>query len=749
MHPLFLIRILLLAALCYWCVPHLHGQGFQRIYDVPVVVDGTPLRNPWAGGLNSCQVSHFDANFDGKKDLFIFDKTNSRISVYLNEDDTPGVISYKYTAEYNHVFPTGIRNWAFMRDMNCDGKEDLLVNIGGSFCIYYNTSDGALSFSPTPTPPVQALYEVEGGNSFTASIYSVAPDISAFEDIDNDGDIDVITWTENASSLYLFINMAVENGDCSTPQFVCRGLCYGMIKEAPDSFELFTGYECDIDVPNPRSLEEGADRDRHVGGTIMLIDLDQNGIKDLILGDVGNNDLFALPLTTSSTGRDSAMHVIPDFPADFGNTIPVHLDVFPAGFYLDINNDGVKDLVVSSNAFSDAEDRFSMWLYLNNGQDDLPSFELVQFDFLQNEQIDIGTGAYPVIADINQDGKPDLLVANYRYYDGLNGYTNRIHYYQNIGTVSQPAFELADDDWLSVSNYQWRGVYPAFGDLDGDGDLDLILGDQDGTLHFFRNNGTGSEFLFELEETALKDHLNVVIDIGQFSIPQLVDLNDDGKLDLVIGEYNGNINYYENIGTPLEPLFIHRADTLGNVVATSILGIQGKSVPHFFKNASGQWELLIGTDTGQINHYRNISSNLTGTFELVTLNYAGILDGERSAPFLADIDGDGLRELLVGNFGGGLGYYKGVIASVAEVSPSSRMRIYPNPAHHHVTIDFEHWIHENAELHVYDTTGRIVLQAALTSLPHTFSVNQLQPGVYIITVRAAQYHATERIIIQR
>jgi hypothetical protein len=749
MHRNTSIRALLLWTFSMCFVFITHGQGLQRVYDVPMTVNGQTLHNAWAGGLNSCQVSQFDANLDGKKDLFIFDKTNSRISVYLNEDDTPGVISYKYTAAYNHAFPTGLRNWAFMRDMNCDGKEDLLVNSGGGFRIYYSTSGNAsLSFSPTPTLPIKALYEVEGGGSFQGNIYSVAPDISAFEDIDDDGDIDVITWTENANSLYLFINMAVENGDCSVPDFVCRGFCYGMVNEAPDSFELFTGedFSCAIDVPNPRSSDENDDRNRHVGGTILVIDLDQNGIKDLILGDVGNNDLFALPLTDSSTGRDSAMYVVPNFPADYGNTIPVHLDIFPAGYYLDINNDGVKDLVVSSNAFSDAEDRHSMWLYLNNGQNDLPEFEFIQDDFLQSEQLDLGTGAYPVIADIDQDGKPDLFVSNYRYYDGLNAYTNRIHYYRNTGTSSQPAFELVDDNWLNMAEHNWRGVYPAFGDLDGDGDMDLILGDLDGSLHYFRNEGNGS---FELIETQLKDHLNAVIDVGQFSTPQLVDLNDDGKLDLAIGEYNGNINYYENNGTTQNPSFIHRADTLGNIVATSILGIQGKSVPHFFKNASGQWELLIGSETGQINHYRNVSGNLNGTFELVTLTYMNIIDGERSAPFVADIDGDGLKEMLVGNFGGGLGYYKGVVVSANELTHPMRIMIYPNPTRDQLTIQIDELQHEKAQLMIVDAIGRIVHQELMTQQPHVLQLSHLQAGVYFINVRSEFYNATERIIIQR
>ncbi len=728
----------------------LSAQQFERIYDIPVNINNETLYNAWAGGLNSCQFSHLDANMDGKKDLFIFDKTNSRISIYLNMDDTPGSINYKYTADYNHLFPTGIRNWAFMRDMNCDGKEDLLINSGGGFKIHWNTSTSSLSFNSTPTNSIQALYQTQSG-SFTANIYSVAQDISAFEDIDNDGDIDAITWTENANSLYLFINMAVENGDCSTYQFVCRGMCYGMLNEAPDSFDIYTGISssCFQDVINPRSLEEERESNRHVGGTIMVVDLDQNGIKDLVLGDVGNSDLVAVPLTESTIGRDSAMHVIYDFPATYSNTIPVDLKLYPAGYYLDINNDGVKDMVVSSNSYSDSEDRFGIWLYTNNGYDDLPDFEFVQNDFLQEQQIDLGSGAFPVVVDIDNDGKKDLLISNIKYYDGINSLTCRIAYYKNIGTANSPAFEPENDNWLDIPSHNWRGAYPAFGDLDGDGDIDLLLGDQDGTIHFFRNTAAqGQPHEFVLIENSLKNNNGAVIDVGQFSVPQIVDLNNDGLNDLIVGEYNGNINYYENIGTSADFSFQHKKDTLGTVLATNILGIQGKSVPHFFKNNQNQWELIMGTETGQINHYNNIDNNLEGSFNLLTNTFEGIRDGERSSVFLADITGDGLRELFVGNLGGGIGIYRGLVVDIDENKTQQSFNIYPNPASDILTIYSTDLEHETGVITIYDAMGRVVTFEEMRGSTKQMNTHQLPTGLYILNLKSKKINATQRFIVQ-
>lgn len=746
------LKILLLLSILSTSALKLKAQLFEQWQDIEVIENDSALQNPWAGGINSCQISHLDVNFDGKPDLFLFDKSSSRISIYLNLSNTPGEINYQYTTAYNHLFPTGLRNWVLIRDLNCDGKGDIITNSGGGFVIYWNnSSDNSLLFSATPTPKVKALYEFDNGSSYTANIYSVAPDISAFEDIDGDGDIDIITWTESALSLYLYINMAVESGNCSEPHFVCKGMCYGMMGEASDSFEIYTGvnFNCFQDVSNPRSLNEAAATSLHVGGTIMLVDLDQNGIKDLILGDVGANNLVAIPLTKSSNNRDSAMFVIQNFPENF----PVNLPDFPAGYYLDIDNDGVSDMVIANNSYSGAEDRYSLWLYLNRGENDLPEFEFIQTDFLQEDQIDLGSGAFPVVFDVDNDGKKDLLISNLSYYDGLNNLTSKIHYYRNIGTITSPAFELVDDNWMDIPGKGWRGVYPSFGDLNGDEISDMIIGEQNGTLHYFQNTATaGQSATFQLVQSPLKDSNNLPIDIGQFAVPQIVDLTGDGKNDLVVGEYNGNINFYENIGSNTEFIFNHFADTLGGVVASSILGIQGKSVPHFFKNNQDEWELLIGSETGQINHYHHISGNLNGVFTLVNSSFENIYEGERAAPFLADINGDGLNELFVGNNSGGISIYKGLVVAVEEFSETKlSFSIYPNPANNfiEIKIDNTYFSTQETTATIYDTFGRIVKQQPIGHGNFHINIAHLSDGLYIINLNNNHLSSISRFIIHR
>lgn len=715
------------------------AQAYERLYEIEVTRNNATLPNAWAGGLNSCQVSSLDVNLDGKKDLFIFDRIGSRISIFINQDDTPGAISYKYTREYNHLFPSNLRNWVLLRDMNCDGKEDICANTGSGFRIYWNLSVSELEFSATPTPSITAFYDW-GPTSNTSGIYSISPDIPAMEDYDNDGDIDVWSWNEFSTGLFFYKNMAVENGDCSTPAYECRNRCYGMFGESSESSELFLGenFECDFNVEDPRSDGSSSNAMRHTGGTTLVLDLDQNGLKDLVLGDVTGNNLFAVLLTESAGGQDSAFIAHFDFPATFSNTLPAEMTTFLGSFYLDVNNDGVKDLLISPNSFTDAEDRSSLMLYINEGENDLPQFVKIQDDFLQEGMIDLGNSSYPVIFDVDQDGRKDLLISNRKYFELANNFTSIIEYYRNTGTAELPAFELADENWLNIPGFNWLSVYPAFGDVNGDGAPDLVIGDQEGELHYFENaSAEGSPVVYSTAPVTLLDSADEVIDVGQNSTPQLFDVDDDGLLDLLIGELNGCVNYYRNEGSVEEYNFVFVEDSIGDAAATSLLGIQGRSVPHMIRNSAGLMELFVGTETGQINHYNSIESNLTGQFNLITDDFENINEGEKSSVFFGDITGDGLQDFFVGNIGGGVGFYKHLPVGLEELLTSQELKIYPNPASVYLTVNSGRWLFSNATLSVFDMNGRLMLSQNVTGRAVTVDISNFPQGVYVIRVGSA------------
>lgn len=99
--------------------------------------------------------------------------------------------------------------------------------------------------------------------------------------------------------------------------------------------------------------------------------------------------------------------------------------------------------------------------------------------------IELGEGAYPVLFDADADGKKDLIVGNLGYYT-VNTNKSKLAYYRNIGTNTSPSFSLITRDYQFLSSYNIFSMAPTFGDLDGDGDKDLIVGATNGKVHFLK-----------------------------------------------------------------------------------------------------------------------------------------------------------------------------------------------------------------------------------------------------------------------
>jgi len=741
------ITILFVVGFAHLC---LQAQDYSRLSNIPVTQNGMLMSDPWAGGLNSCQLSTFDANLDGIKDLFVFDRNGGKFSVFINASSVEGSYDYRYTQEYNDVFPANLRNWVLLRDMNCDGKEDICANSGSGFKIYLNTSTTELSFDSTVNPNIMAYYEWDGAQPLTSGIFCISPDVPAIDDYDNDGDMDMWSWNEFSSALYFYKNMAMENGNCNTPDFVCRNRCYGMFGESTESFTLITGadFNCDFNVVNPRGEDESSGPLRHTGGTTAMYDLDNNGLKDLIIGDVSANSLVALLLVESSTGQDSVSTVYYDFPASFGNGFPAEMITFLGCYFIDVNNDQVLDMVASPNADNDAADARSLLYYVNEGANSAPSFHRIQDNLLQSGMIDLGAGAYPTVGDVDGDGLRDLIVSNRKRFSLDETYSSRLHFYRNIGTAPNPAFNLADTNLLNIPALQWMSISPALGDLDGDGDADLLVGDLDGNLHRFNNTSQGGSLSFELLPGTLNDSNGQTIDVGQNATPQIFDVDADGKNDLLVGCLNGSLYYYRNIGTTQSPLFEWQTDSLGQVVALSLLGIQGKSVPCMFRDGIGSTQLLVGTESGPIMQYGAIDGNLQGAFELISEDYEHIREGSRTSPAAADLNGDGLNDLVIGNTGGGLALWVHVPLQIGELNYATDVSVFPNPASDIVFIVLPEQVSLPVNLTLYNQQGRLMKSHVLKSHRNEMKVDWLNSGCYIMRMQSEHMVVNKRLVIR-
>jgi hypothetical protein len=719
--------------------------AFERDDSIEVIKEGSPMLNPWAGGFNSPQFSSTDLFASGNDDLFVFDRVGDRIMLFHNTAEPGETPVYKhYYNELMDVFPE-MENWALLRDYNGDGLMDIFTNNQSGVQVFKNTGDFGPFFEEA-SPLLQSTYDF--GNPFDASLYCVSLDIPIIEDYDNDGDLDILCFTEGASTIYYFCGQSAQNGDNESLDFDLGNRCWGYVKEGAEDNTIFLGEECSFNVVDPRSPIENL---RHTGGTLALKDLNGDGYGEVIIGDVTFDNLITLVNGPGEQTPDSVTAQHTDFPSTLGGDVAVDLTKFPAAYFLDLDGDNIDDLVVSPNAQFAVEDDSSAWYYKNTGTDDVPYFELQQKNFLQDGMIDRGTNAYPVLFDYNSDGLKDLLVGNKQYYQNGGNSPSSVALYENTGTANSPQFTFITDDFADLSHEGHQNLYPAFGDLDGDGDQDLVLGVNSGELLLFTNSGgAGNTADFSGGSTPLQYAGGEPIDVGVAATPQFFDVDGDGILDLLVGEKNGNINYIKNTGTAGSASFELIQETLGGVIASNELGINGYSVPHMFLQ-SGERKLILGTETGMVNFYDNIDGNLNGEFNLVEEELQEINEGDDCAVWLEDINSDGWPDLFYGQIGGGVAFYAGVdpMINVGENEiAENNITIYPNPASDRITVRFEKGNSTPKRVVLKNTLGQEVTRE-VKSLSDEIEIEttELPRGVYIVVVEFSGRQISKKLIV--
>ncbi|MDQ3192648.1 MAG: T9SS type A sorting domain-containing protein [Bacteroidota bacterium] len=702
---------------------------------VPVKINNDFIKNPWVGGHNFCQFSEIDLNGDGIKDLFVFDRSGNKITTYINKG-TQGTVDYTFAPEYTKKFPD-LKNWVLLRDYNCDGKEDIFSHTNAGIAVYRNDTDAnGVKFTLVKDILLSKYYP---SDPTSYNLYVSSVDIPAILDIDNDGDMDVITFSSWGSYVELHLNNSQETfSHCDSLQYEAVDHCWGKFSEGMN-------FNYDLNQSCKRSENNGNQGgSRHAGSTLLALDLSGNGAKDLVLGDIGYSNMAYLLNEGTSVNADITGSYL-NFPS---SSTPVFLTLFPAAFYIDVDNDGINDLLISPNAPNASENHRSIWYYKNHNRNDSADFQFVQEDFLQNSMIDVGEGAYPVLFDYNNDGKMDLFIGNYGYYAGGGNYSSSIALFKNIGTISSPSFELITRDYENISSLGLRNIYPSFGDLDGDGDKDMIIGDDTGQLYYFENTASSGN----LPSYTLTSPNYFGIDVGQSSTPQLYDINNNGLLDLLIGERNGSINYIPNTGTVNSPTFNSATmiEFFGGVDVRVSPSITGYSVPFIFKK-DNKLRLIIGSESGKLFYYDNVEQNIEGTFNLVSDFYAELKEGTRTAPVGFDMNNNGELDLFIGNYAGGLSYFENALTSVNN-TPSEilEFKIYPIPASSIIHVEYKQNDNSNsAQLIIYNYLGEVVEEKNNMENGKTnINLENLSDGIYFMLLKLDNKQATKKFIIK-
>lgn len=675
------IRSILFVILLFGCLGGIDESAAQAFRMVrtgggPVVrVGSQALKIPWMGGMTASQIAELDVNGDGTADLLVFDKTENHLMVVLRTRLPSGEVVLTPAPEYADLFPP-IWYWMVLGDLEGDGNPDLFTSSNGGVRVYENIG---LPGQPQFRLRVANL-ETMWDFGFRAGMLVLNSDLPGIADLDGDGDLDIISFDNfDIGKATYYRNMSVERyGHRDSLDYLVVSRCWGRFEENQPNSSIQTGLTgtCFPPLPVPGVLA----RPLHMGSTITPINADGDSLVDILLGDVESRFLKYL---RNGGSRDTARitQVFDSFPAyDIVSNVPS----FCAGFLVDVNLDGRKDLLVAPGDYYYSRLKNHLWYYKNQSANARDSFRLQRTDYLTGDQIHFGTGSAPLVVDIDGDVNPELLIA----HESTLQY-GVIHLYRNSGNVLQPVWEAHDTLFLRTDTLSLRRIRMASGDLNGDGKADLLLGHEDGPLHLYRNESVGpGSYAFSLQSTAYGP-----TDAGPAVAPELYDLNADGKNDLILGTRDGRLRLYLNQGSSQLPQFTLTDPTWGQVNTTEFF--TGYAVPRVTDlNRNGQIDLVVGSERGRLFFFPDVSLQAgaiwTESPRSIYSSIRGTTDSTRLGRFVcpapAHLNGDSLPDLLVGSFRGGVmtlhnqGASLGV-ESPRAMNPNIAINLIPNPAH--------------------------------------------------------------------
>ncbi len=514
-----------------------------------------------------------DIDNDGDMDM-IAGEIDGELIYYKNEN---GTWVRQWGADNPFATLTSDLEVAFssplFADIDGDADQDLLVGINDSRILYFENQNGIWTQRTGDDNPFDAVGDQvaadkeEGEEGSNTDIRFSAP---AVGDITGDGALELLVggnagliyyytrndsgvWTELTGEDNPFADIDIgsasspvlidldEDGDLDLVIGASDGLLYYFTRDEAGTWGELT------DADNPfDGVSAGAE------AKPSFFDIDNDGDIDLLLG---NSDGVFLTYVNDGnlnwTLEDEVQNVL----------INTGAGTYAAPVRIDYDNDGYMDTF-----FGNIEGTI---LYVAGGDDETEN---------PFEGYDFGEYSVPVFYDFDQDGKDDFFVSNA---------AGQVFYLQ----------QDAEGNWNQVTedSNPFTGVSGgtnckiAFSDTDGDGDIDLVLGNDSGGIYLFRNDG--ADFTL-VEESPFSD-----IDVGKYSAPVFVDLDDDGDDDLVVGNDAGQFSYFENQNN----IWTEKTDA-DNLFAGIDIG--SHSTPSFSQiGGDSTLDLISGNTAGEIMYF--------------------------------------------------------------------------------------------------------------------------------------------------
>jgi len=557
---------------------------FELSFDehlIEVFHDSEVLQHPFSGGLNKPKIQWIDWDNDNDDDLFILDQDG-----YLRYMENISIASeFNFILKKTNMFEIYIGGWFYIADFDGDDDLDLITQNQTDLqqASYYANNSGLMSYLGS------------------LSIISDPVMTPTFADIDNDGDLDFFTGN------YVGTVNFYEN--------------IGMSNNMPE-YEYVTNFWQEISIIGPSA--------RHGASALTFIDLDGDLDLDLSWGDYFQQSMYIVwNIGDINNPSMNINNITQQFPQN--NPIITSGQNMPS--FSDIDNDGDLDLFASVLSGAYGNQWVNNFIYYENiGSSNAPYYEHRTDDFLNG--IDILLNSAPELHDIDGDGDDDLFIGT-MVDPSVNPWTGRIHFYRNTGSMNNPIFELENTEFLGTDLGTDLSI--VFGDLNEDLLADVVVGNANGFIKIFINNGN--------EIFTPSDYIPS-IDLSGTATPELGDLDGDGDLDLLLGESNGNISYFERIdGNNID----------FSLISDFTINSSAYSAPELIDlDGDLDLDLLVGTgfegikfyiNEGDLNFEEDPSSNIDYYGAYLNLSIGSLYNGNQS--IMLGLSTGGLYNLIL------------------------------------------------------------------------------------------------------